>query len=218
MRTSPIPAAYHVFNQLTSEGADMGAYSDLLNEAISSLIDVTEERDIDSLFSGTKTTALQQTLRGPRRLRADRLPRHRRARGRPMTEPDPVARDGDRSTASSRRSACTPRRSAGAALKQRFVDEVQRIRWAYKIGEESLRLAPGETVAEIQVFVVDLKGSESRQLRAGLHRQGDPSPDHLRAAPRGPAVWTEQAGRRLQARRRQDQGAADYFRSGWIGG
>src|ERR1700739_2859548 len=50
--------------------------------------------------------------------------------------------------------------SAGAALKQRFVDEVQRVRWAYKLGEESLRLAPGENVTEIQVFVIDLKGSD----------------------------------------------------------
>ncbi|WP_298992775.1 helicase-related protein [uncultured Pseudokineococcus sp.] len=60
----PIHAAYHVFNQRTSEGAEMGDYSRLLNGAISSLIDVTEQRDIDSLFSGTKTTALQQSFQG----------------------------------------------------------------------------------------------------------------------------------------------------------
>ena len=50
--------------------------------------------------------------------------------------------------------------NAGAALKQRFVDEVHRARWGYKLGEESLRLAPGEFVTEIQVVVVDLKGSK----------------------------------------------------------
>ena len=44
--------------------------------------------------------------------------------------------------------------SASAALKQRFVDEIQGVRWAYKLGEESLRLAPGETVTEIQVFIL----------------------------------------------------------------
>ena len=60
----PIPAAYHVFNQLTSEGAQMGVYSNLLNEAINSLIDVTKQRDIDSLFSSAKTTALQQSFEG----------------------------------------------------------------------------------------------------------------------------------------------------------
>jgi len=51
--------------------------------------------------------------------------------------------------------------SADVTLKQRFVDEVQRVRWAYKLGEESLRLAPGETVTEIQVFVIDLRAATS---------------------------------------------------------
>jgi hypothetical protein len=60
----PVPEAYHVFNRVTSEGAEMGMYSRLLNEAIGSVIDVTEERDVDSLFSSTKTTALQQSFRG----------------------------------------------------------------------------------------------------------------------------------------------------------
>lgn len=62
--SEPIPAAFHAFNQATNEGAEMGVYSNLLTEAINSLIDVTEQRDIDSLFSGTKTTALQQTFEG----------------------------------------------------------------------------------------------------------------------------------------------------------
>ena len=60
----PIPSAYHVFNKVTHEGAEMTVYSDLLNQAINSLIDVTEQRDIDSLFSGAKTTALQQSFEG----------------------------------------------------------------------------------------------------------------------------------------------------------
>jgi hypothetical protein len=49
---------------------------------------------------------------------------------------------------------------ASAKLKEQFVDDVQRIRWAYKIGEESVRLAPAEPVDEFQVFEVDLKGAE----------------------------------------------------------
>lgn len=60
----PVPAAYHAFNEATDEGAEMGAYSELLNQAIKSLIDVAEQRDIDSLFSGGKTTALQQRFQG----------------------------------------------------------------------------------------------------------------------------------------------------------
>ena len=42
----------------------MGKYSELLTDAIHSMIDVTEERDIDSLFTGGHTTALTQTIAG----------------------------------------------------------------------------------------------------------------------------------------------------------
>ena len=40
------------------------SYSELLTEAIRSMIDVTEERDVDSLFSPGQTTALVQTIAG----------------------------------------------------------------------------------------------------------------------------------------------------------
>lgn len=60
----PIPAAYRAFNQATREGSDMTSYSELLTQAIRSLLDVTEERDIDSLFSSGKTTALAQSFAG----------------------------------------------------------------------------------------------------------------------------------------------------------
>jgi hypothetical protein len=52
------------FNAATGEGAEMGKYSALLTDAIHSMIDVTEERDIDSLFTGGSTTALTQTIAG----------------------------------------------------------------------------------------------------------------------------------------------------------
>jgi len=42
----------------------METYSGLLNAAIRSIIDVREEKDIDSLFSGGKTTALINTITG----------------------------------------------------------------------------------------------------------------------------------------------------------
>ena len=42
----------------------MGKYSELLTAAIRSMIDVTEERDIDSLFTDGPTTALTQTIAG----------------------------------------------------------------------------------------------------------------------------------------------------------
>lgn len=53
-----------VFNAATLDGAEMEKYSGLLTNAIRSMIDVTEERDFDSLFSPGRTTALQQTIGG----------------------------------------------------------------------------------------------------------------------------------------------------------
>jgi hypothetical protein len=60
----PVPAAYRVFNTATAEGADMSAYSELLTQAIRSLVEVTEQRDIDSLFAHARTTALEQSFTG----------------------------------------------------------------------------------------------------------------------------------------------------------
>jgi len=60
----PIPYATQLFNEETSEGRQMQVYSDLLGKAIRSMIAVTEERDLDSLFTGGKTTALTNTISG----------------------------------------------------------------------------------------------------------------------------------------------------------
>jgi hypothetical protein len=42
----------------------MKPYSDLLGAAIRSMIEVKEEKDLDSLFSGGKTTALVNAISG----------------------------------------------------------------------------------------------------------------------------------------------------------
>ena len=60
----PVPDVTRIFNATTGEGTHMGHYSELLTAAIHSMIDVTEERDIDSLFTGGTTTALTQTIAG----------------------------------------------------------------------------------------------------------------------------------------------------------
>ena len=60
----PVSDVVGLFNAETSEGAEMSRYSALLTDAIHSMIDVTEERDIDSLFTGGSTTALTQTIAG----------------------------------------------------------------------------------------------------------------------------------------------------------
>lgn len=47
-----------------------------------------------------------------------------------------------------------------ARVRQYFVDEVQRIRWSFKLSEETVRLRPTRNVSEIQIFSLDLKGPE----------------------------------------------------------
>ncbi len=62
--SEPITAVCRLFNTETDDGRNMRPYSDLLNSAIHSVIDVKEEKDLDSLFSGGKTTALLNTISG----------------------------------------------------------------------------------------------------------------------------------------------------------
>lgn len=47
-----------------------------------------------------------------------------------------------------------------SALKERFTREVQRITWAFKLGEETINIPGDKAVPEIQVFVVDAKGDD----------------------------------------------------------
>ena len=60
----PIQQATQLFNEETAEGRQMQAYSDLLGKAIHSMIEVKEENDLDSLFTGGNTTALTNTMSG----------------------------------------------------------------------------------------------------------------------------------------------------------
>ena len=60
----PIADVCHLFNEETADGRKMQAFSDLLGKTIRSMIEVKEEKDLDSLFSGGKTTALVNTIAG----------------------------------------------------------------------------------------------------------------------------------------------------------
>jgi len=60
----PIPAACDRFNHETMEGRQMQVYSDLLGHTIHSMIEVKEEKDMDSLFTAGKTTALVDSIAG----------------------------------------------------------------------------------------------------------------------------------------------------------
>jgi hypothetical protein len=106
--------------------------------------------------------------------------------------------------------------NASAAVKQRFIDEVQRVRWACKLGEESLRLSPGETVTEIQVFVIELKGSDLHNSLLVSIDRAIPSQvifELRREAGRG----AEQAMTAAYKRSGGKTKIADYFRTAWTG-
>lgn len=63
-QTAPIQRVCKLFNQMTRDGCNMTKYSNLLSQAIRSMIEVKEDKDIDSLFSGGQTTALVNTIQG----------------------------------------------------------------------------------------------------------------------------------------------------------
>lgn len=60
----PIPAAYTPFNAATDDGRDMRFYSGLLAQAIGAIVDIKEDKDLESLFTGQTTTALTNTIAG----------------------------------------------------------------------------------------------------------------------------------------------------------
>lgn len=60
----PITSVCQAFNRETEDGRNMQAYSDLLSRAIRSMVDVKEEKDLDSLFTGGRTTAMTNTIAG----------------------------------------------------------------------------------------------------------------------------------------------------------
>lgn len=63
-KDKPIKNLCQKFNRETNDGRDMSEMSELLSEAINSIIDVKEESDIDSLFRSGGTSALLSEVTG----------------------------------------------------------------------------------------------------------------------------------------------------------
>lgn len=63
-KKEPIKELCQRFNEETDDGRDMSEMSELLSEAINSIIDCKEESDIDSLFSAGGTSALMSAVSG----------------------------------------------------------------------------------------------------------------------------------------------------------
>lgn len=57
------------------------------------------------------------------------------------------------------------------ALREKFVDDIQRITWAYKLAEPTIRLKGTGNVPEIQVFNIETKGRDvSDDLLAAIDK------------------------------------------------
>ena len=63
-KTEPIPALYRQFNKETRDGRNMDEFSKLLGDAISSIIEVKEESDIDSFLGGGQISFLTNEING----------------------------------------------------------------------------------------------------------------------------------------------------------
>lgn len=63
-KSDPIRELYTKFNEETDDGRDMAEMSELLSDAINSIIDMKEESDIDSLFKAGGTSALLSAVSG----------------------------------------------------------------------------------------------------------------------------------------------------------
>jgi SNF2 family DNA or RNA helicase len=63
-KSEPIKELFTKFNKQTKDGKDMRKYSELLGEAVHSIIDVKEKSDIDSLFKAGGTSALDTQIEG----------------------------------------------------------------------------------------------------------------------------------------------------------
>ena len=63
-KSEPILTLCEKFNKETDDGRNMEEVSQLLSDAINSIIDVKEESDIDSLFSAGGTSALMSEING----------------------------------------------------------------------------------------------------------------------------------------------------------
>jgi hypothetical protein len=63
-KNEPLQAVCRLFNEQTDDGRNMARQSQLLSDAIRSMIEVKEEKDVDSLFSGGRTTALVDAIAG----------------------------------------------------------------------------------------------------------------------------------------------------------
>ena len=63
-KTEAVPELYRQFNKETRDVRNMADFSKLLGQAISSIIEVKEESDIDSFLGGGQVSFLTNEIKG----------------------------------------------------------------------------------------------------------------------------------------------------------
>ncbi|QDQ19720.1 DUF4391 domain-containing protein [Corynebacterium glutamicum] len=105
--------------------------------------------------------------------------------------------------------------SVTPAVREKFVSEVQRITWSYKLAESTINLPGSPEVPEIQVFQLDAKKEDvSEQVLLAIDK-AIPFPiifEILRDDRTGQSVRMVAAHKQLGTGRSQ---LSDYFSTGW---
>ncbi len=63
-KTAPITELYRLFNRETRDGRDMSKFSEMLGEAINSVIDVKDQNELDSFLNGEAISFLSNEIKG----------------------------------------------------------------------------------------------------------------------------------------------------------
>ncbi|MCT1447323.1 DUF4391 domain-containing protein [Brevibacterium casei] len=66
--------------------------------------------------------------------------------------------------------------TVSTAVREKFINEVKRITWAYKLAEATINLPGAATVPEIQVFTIDAKSDHVSEVVLGAIDKAIPFP------------------------------------------
>lgn len=102
------------------------------------------------------------------------------------------------------------------AVRQRFIDEIQRVRWAYKLSEESLRLRGRDGLAEVQVFELELKGAEVSEYVLASIDKSVPSPIIFELHRNAPARAEVQLAAARKEPGFRGPTLSGYFKGDWV--
>lgn len=103
--------------------------------------------------------------------------------------------------------------AVAAALRERFVAEVQRITWAYKLAESTINLTGNADVPEIQVFQIHAKGDDVREPVTAAIDKAVQTPIIFEIIRDDGRIRMTAAHKQLQSSPRR---ISTYYTTGWL--